>query len=253
MKRTVGRLYVRCFLLPGNRPLPPFGMIRLLHKRNGLLQKFVNVSDDRFVNHDVFIDLTVVDIHLKDAGTVAPGFGILRHAVAEAGTQCNNQICVLNRPIGGDGTVHSHHAQAEVLLGIHYACCHQRIDHRNVGFSRQFLNQFTGTGLHHAAAHIHHRLLCGIDHLHRRPDVVLPNLRIRTKRKRSLVLVLIGGRRHILCDVHQNRSRPPAPGDDKCLPQRVRQVFDSIHEKIMFRNRHSYTGNVDFLECVLTD
>ena len=55
-----------------------------------------------------------------------------------------------------------------------------------------------------------------------------------------LIFIIALSRRHILCDIHQNRAGTAASGNFKGSPDHVRQLRHILYNKIVFRDRHGY-------------
>lgn len=102
----------------------PFGNLRapcvvlcLLDIRHNLFEEGLRIGNNGIVNADVLIDLRVVNVNVDNLRRRCKTLGVGRNAVGEAGADADQQVAALNRPCGGNRTVHADHAEAE-RLGI---------------------------------------------------------------------------------------------------------------------------------------
>src|ERR1700682_1788072 len=74
----------------------------------------------------------------------------------------------------------------------------------------------------------------------------------RKLRRGSLPVKLARGLLSVFRDVHENRARTTATGDQEGFPQAECHVLRSFHDHVVFCDRHSDPGDVNFLKRVGT-
>ena len=77
----------------------PFVMVDGIQPGIELSQDDLGVSDDPGIHMDIFIDFRTVNINLENFGIFCKFGGISRHAVAEACSHYDQQICLCDTEI----------------------------------------------------------------------------------------------------------------------------------------------------------
>ena len=119
---------------------------------------------------------------------------------------------------------------------------------------RQFRDLFGCSGDHSASSHKNEGLFCGFDHLGRRVHVFLSDLAgfsVNSGRTAGRVFILRAC--HVLCHVYQNRTGTAAFCYIKGFADSVRKLGDILDNIAVFRYRHYDSGNVHFLERILSE
>src|SRR5690349_5479875 len=66
-------------------------------------------------------------------------------------------------------------------------------------------------------------------------------------------LVQCFGKLYILGDINQYRARTTTTSDLKCFVYNVRQVFNSLHQKIVLGDWLRNAKHISLLKCITTD
>ena len=231
----------------------PRRMVCTMNQRHQRFQYVICITDNAVRNADILIDLRRVDIHLDNlcAGCKITHLGC--HTVRETGTQCNNQIRLVYCPAGGNPAMHTNQAQIQRVCRIQCANAHQGMACRHIGTMHKLAEQLTGIGGQHAAAKQDDRTLTLINHLCHLFDLVMLDLRLRTRLDCRLVLKFTDRRGDILGNINQNRARTVTHGNFICLTDGICQLLYMTDHKVMLGDRHGHTCNIDFLEAVTSD
>ena len=88
---------------------------------------------------DVFIDLSRIDIDLKDFCVLCELRSISGHTVTEAGTCHDQQIALADAEVGSLGSMHTYHAGVKLIGSVKCAFAHQGIGNRCLDLVRQHL------------------------------------------------------------------------------------------------------------------
>ena len=228
-------------------------MILLVELLVELLQHKLQITDNSGIDTDILIDLRRINIDLDDLGILGKFVRIACHAVGESCPQRNQQVTFAHAEVGCLRAVHTDHSGVARAASVKRAFSHQGIADRRVDELGKLRNLLAGSRDHSPAAEVDERLL-------RRPYVLCEFVQLRIRpcdlfrlRLRLYRRILTDCRRHILCDVDQNRARSSALCDLKCLAQRRRQILNILYDIAVLCDRHCHTGNVNLLKGVLSE
>ena len=148
--------------------------------------------------------------------------------------------------------MHAHHSGVQLIASVKGALAHQAVCHRGLNLVGKCPQLLSRIGQHCAAAHKDERLLGLADDLNGPLHVLLTDgVAMAHDFLRLLLLILAGGRRHILGDIHQNRTRTPCLGNGECPADDLCQPVHVLDNEIIFGNGHGHARNINLLETVL--
>ena len=212
-----------------------------------------NVAENTEINRNILVDFRKVNIELDLLCRHGELALVARCPVAEADSDSENQVSVVECLRRGVVTVHTLHTEEAFTVGRNRRNAHQRTADYRINFISKLFDILVKFGANDAAADIDVRTLALIDKLSGFFNIAFLRLGKRIKFLFRLRLIFTYGALYVLRHVNQNRPGSARTGDSERLPDRVRKVVYVIDEVVMFGNRESDSRNVDFLKAVLTD
>ena len=216
-----------------------------------LLQAGFQISGHGGGHMNVLVHLCRVDIQLDDLRLAGKFCRIADDTVAEPGTEHHQQVTLGHTKIGRLRTVHAQHTGVQIVRARERALAHQRICHRGLQLLHKCPHFLRRIGKDGAAAHQDIWLLRRIDECNCPGKLCLRNICFLLNRCRYRRLIFGHGRRHIFGHIHQHRAGPAGSGDLEGPADRIRQVIDIFHNKVVLCHRHGDARDIHLLEAVL--
>ena len=219
-------------------------------------QALAQISEDRDVGAHVLVELSGVNVKVDNACLRGKLCHCARHAVAEARTDGEQQVAVLDRHIGGIGAVHPRHPRIAGRIGRNAAEPHQCGDGRHPRQGEEFPYIRCRIREDDAAADKEQRPLCRAEGVRCRAygidiqrDTAAVSAQGSGSRRGKVDLCI----EHILCHVDDDDTGASRPRDEEGLLDHARQIIYVLDEVIVLRDRCRHTDNVRLLKGVLAD
>ena len=191
---------------PAHGTLMPFVVLGLVHERKDLSEEILYISCALHVNVDVLVHLASVYIHLNDGGLSGPLFRVQSYSVAVSRTEGDDQVCLIHRSVGSDGSVHAYESQIEIVIAAYSAGCHKGVHHGDVSLIDESLKFLGRRRCDEAASNVEEGLSGVIYEFGRFLEGILGDLRYGIQRKGSLVCELSHRYGYVLGNVDEDRS-----------------------------------------------
>ena len=163
-------------------------MICTMNQRHQCFQYIIYITDNTVYNADVLVDLRGVNIYLYYLCTGCKITHLGCYTVREPGAQCNHQICLIHCSAGRNPAMHTDQAQIQRVCRIQCANAHQGMACRHISAMDELAQQFRSIGGQYAAAEQDDRTFALVNHLCHGLDLIVLNLRLRTRLNSRLML-----------------------------------------------------------------
>ena len=216
------------------------------------------VADNRDIHFDAFGNAGRVNVDMNNFFGFFKEFGRYgNHAVIEARTDCQYNVCILHGEVGFVSAVHAQHTQELAVAGRVCAQAHQCAGTRSADHADEFGHFLRGIAQNHAAAEVNNRAFGGSQHLYGFFDLTDVALYNRLVRADEDVFLRIAEFSHCLGDIFRNidnnGTRTAACGDLESFFDGVCQLSDIGYQEIVFDTRAGNADCIHFLECVCPD
>ncbi len=237
-------------------PLAGVGTARVgvrAERRIQIDENLAQITHDRNVSGTDLGDLGGVDVNVDDLRVRREVRCLAGDPVIEPGTERHDEVGLLQRQHSGDRAVHAGHAEVLLVRVGERTPGHERGDNRRAGSLCQGEQLLRSAGADDATADVEHRLLGLRDQLSRSLDLLpvgfghrpVPR-QIDLRRPDERRLGLLG----ILRDVHQHGTGATRRGDLVGSRDRAGDVFGTLDQEGVLRDRHRDPHDVGFLERI---
>lgn len=234
---------------------PPGGQLQGLSPFQHLPKHGAGIPHDGNVGAHQLPDLRRVDVHVDDGVGMGGKAGNLpRDPVVKAEADGQDEVRMVDGPVGGHGAVHSRHPQPKGMVPGEGPQAHEGGDHgdsRPLGKGQKLPVGVLGPTPHHQDRPL--RLLQGIQSPFDLLGVALGGGLVPGKLQLHVKGTGEFRQLHILGQIDQHRPRPPAGGDVEGLPHHPGDVVHLLHQVVVLGDGHGHPGDVRLLEGVGSD
>ena len=217
-----------------------------------------NITDDRNINANVFVDRRWINIDVNLARMRSECIQTARDTVVKARSNAQHDIAIMHGHVGFVCTVHTQHTEPVLARCRISAQPHQSRGDREIADLNQFAQQLrcSRTRVDNTATRIDDRLLRSQQHFNSLRDgrlVTLNSWTIAGARRSLRWRVYAGRKLDILWNINQNRTRTTSRSNVESFVQNAREVINVTNEPVVLRARTGDTNRIRFLKAIGTD